>query len=85
MNDLRNNEIRVTVSAMAVGEQYESVDAVAEYGDSIPLERRVEDVVAITSMAAAGVLRDSGIPHHMAANILRFVLDNAYAKEDDDA
>lgn len=82
---LKNNEIRVTVSALAGGEQYETVDAVAEYGAGIPLEGRVEDVVAITSMAAAGVLRDSGIPHHMTANILRVALDNAYAKEDDDA
>ena len=82
---LKNNEIRVTVSAMVVGDQYESVDAVAEYGDGIPLERRVEDVVAITSMAAAGVLRDSGASRYTAANILQYALDNAYAKEDDNA
>lgn len=84
---LKNNEIRVTVSAMSVGEQYESVDVVAEYGDGIPMEELAREIVMITAAAAAITLNAVGVSYHLATNILKHALDNAYAaaKEDGDA
>lgn len=82
MNDLKNNEIRITVITKFDGEHYDSIDAFAEFDDDFPQERRNAEVVAIMSAAAAGALRDSGAPIGIAESIMHFAIQHAYAQKD---
>lgn len=81
MNDLKNNEIRIIVTAVLNGEHYDRVDVFAECGDDFPQEERNAEVVAIMSTAAAGELRDSGAPIGIAESIMHFAIQHAYAQE----
>ena len=83
MNDLKNNEIRITVTTKFDGEHYDSIDVYAEFDDDFPKEERNAEVVAIMSAAAAGALRDSGAQIGIAESIMHFAIQHAYAQEDD--
>lgn len=82
MNDLKNNEIRITVTAMLNGDQYDSVDVFPEYGNDIPQDGRCEEVAAVMSAAIAMALRGMGAHFFDAITIIGTAINAAYAEED---